>query len=81
MILCIYILFLDNQVSCMKQLGVSMESANTKESKAAYPKGSRLLIYKLLLDVLYQQNLISKGTFNKSVQHVERAVESRLKGQ
>ena len=65
----------------MKQLGVPMEIANTKEPKMAYPKGSRLLIYKLLLDVLYQQNLISKGTVTKATQHVERAVQRSVEEQ
>lgn len=65
----------------MEQLGVSMKSANTNEPKGTYPLGSRLLLYELLLDVLYKQNLISKGTFTKGVQHVERAVEHSVKGQ
>lgn len=65
----------------MKQLGVPMEIANTKEPKESYPHGSRLLIYKLLLEVLYQQNLISKSTFTRGVQHVENAVRRSLEGQ
>jgi len=58
-----------------------MENANTKESEVVYPQGSRLLIYKLLLDVLYQQDFISKGTVTKATQHVERAVQRRVEGQ
>jgi hypothetical protein len=58
-----------------------MKIANTNEPKVAYPSGSRLSIYELLLDVLYQKNLISKGTLDKSVQHVENAVERCIKGQ
>lgn len=56
-----------------------MKNANTSEPQLGYPKGSRLFIYKQLLSVLYQQGMISKGTFNKSVQHVERAVERTKK--
>ena len=58
-----------------------MKIANTNEPKVAYPTGSRLLIYELLLEVLYKQNMISKGTFDKSIQHVECAVERCVKGQ
>lgn len=56
-----------------------MKIANTDEPKVAYPVGSRLFIYERLLSILFQQNLISKGTFTKSVQHVERAVERSMK--
>ena len=58
-----------------------MKIANTNEPKVSYPSGSRLLIYELLLEVLYKQDLISKGTLDKGVQHVENAVERCIKGQ
>ena len=58
-----------------------MKDADTNEPMRKYPPGSRLLLYKLLLDVLYKQNLISKGTFTKGVQHVERVVQHSVEGQ
>lgn len=58
-----------------------MKDADTNEPMRKYPPGSRLLLYELLLDILYKQNLISKGTFTKGVQHVESAVERSVKGQ
>ncbi len=58
-----------------------MKSANTNEPKMSYPAGSRLFIYERLLSVLYQQNMISKRTFDDSVQHVRCAVERNVKGQ
>ena len=58
-----------------------MKIANTNEPKVSYPSGSRLLIYGLLLEVLYKQELISKGTFDKSQQHVKNVVERCIKGQ
>lgn len=56
-----------------------MKLANTDEPRIKYPSGSRLFIYERLLNILYHQNLISKGTFNNSVKHVERAVEQSTK--
>lgn len=58
-----------------------MKTTNAKEPKVSYPSGSRLSVYELLLEALYRQNLISKATYDKSVQHVENAVERCIKGQ
>jgi len=61
---------------------VVMRNTNIKEpKKSGYPVGSRLQLYKQLLTVLYQQSMISECTFNKTEQHVERAVERSIEGQ
>ena len=71
--------FFDNQMVSCKKREVFMKKANTNEPQVSYPAGSRLFIYERLLAILYQQNMISKGTFDKSVQHVERATEQAKK--
>ena len=58
-----------------------MKTTNAKEPKVSYPSGSRLSVYKLLLEALYKQNLLNKSTYDKSLQHVDNAVERCIKGQ
>lgn len=51
-----------------------MKKASENESKGVYPADSRLIIYRHLLSILYQQNKISKATYADSRAHVERAM-------
>lgn len=56
-----------------------MEQKKDEAVRIAYPAGSRLLVYERLLDVLYQQNKISKETYKRSIEHVDRVIDKKTK--
>lgn len=56
-----------------------MEQEKDDAVRIVYPAGSRLYIYERLLDILYQQNKISEGTYKKSTEHVERVIDKKTK--
>ena len=56
-----------------------MEQEKDEVVRISYPAGTRLCVYKRLLDILYQQNKISQGTYKKSMAHVECVIEKKTR--
>lgn len=56
-----------------------MEQEKEEAVRVSYLAGTRLCLYRCLLNILYQQNKISQGTYKNSMAHVERVIKKKTK--